>query len=235
MRGLRAAGGEVDRCVVHSAGLQLQVEVQVDLVERRRDARLVEQRAQALVLLGREDDRRRVAAWPRSRRGRAAGRRAARPRTTRGRSRRRLLPRCVTVRCGRLAEVVSAIDRRKLELSRQLSPAGLGRGEHRRLVQQRPRVGSLARRLEVEDDRVVRHVIEKRWPRRVEVGRVELDPGERRARAKARQLVLPFRAHVPAQAVERNRCREAARLLPPRGPGRSAARGRSGSSPRRPA
>ena len=103
------------------------------------------------------------------------------------------------------AEAVAALDGRELELPRQLASARLGRGEHGRLVQQRARVGSLSCRLEVDDDRILRQVVEQRRSRGIEVGGVKLDARKCGARAQARQLVLPFRSDVPAQALQRNR------------------------------
>ena len=103
------------------------------------------------------------------------------------------------------AEAVGALDGRELELPRQLASARLGRGEHGRLVQQRARVGSLSCRLEVDDDRILRQVVEQRRSRGIEVGGVKLDARKCGAGAQARQLVLPIRADVPAQALERNR------------------------------
>src|SRR5207302_9162174 len=114
-------------------------DVEIDLGEGDIDARLVEQRAQALVLLGRKHDGRTV-----------CSRREARERPGLAYQRLSFEPSKVDRVAGSfgardgqarpVAEIVVAVHGRKLELRWKLTSAGLGRGEHGRLVQQRSRV-----------------------------------------------------------------------------------------------
>ena len=106
------------------ARLQLQVEVQVGLGERRLDTCLVQERAQALVLLGRKNDRRPISSRRETgQRPRLADERLSLEPPEIDRVAGSLRARKEQVGPG--AEVVSAIDRRKLELTRQLTSAGL--------------------------------------------------------------------------------------------------------------
>ena len=142
------------------ARLQLEVEVQVGLGERRLDTCLVQERAQALVLLSRKNDRRPIASRRETgQRPRLADERLSLEPPEIDRVAGSLRARKQQV--GPCAEVVGAIDRRKFELTRQLTPAGLRRSQHGRLVKQRSGVGSLARRLKVDDNRVFRHMVEE--------------------------------------------------------------------------
>ena len=108
---------------------------------------------------------------------------------------------------GPRAEVVQPIQDylRQRETARELAPAGLCRCEHRRFVQHGARLRSLAVRLEIEDHRVFRQVVEQRGPRGVEISRVELDAREGRTGLQARQLVLPVGQHIAAQPAQRHR------------------------------
>ena len=179
------------------SGLDIQVEVKVDLVQSRLHAAFVEQRAQAFVLLAGEHDRRRVGTGRKSREGaRLADQRLA------------LEP--AEVDCiGRAfagrdgdppprPEVVDPLDGRQREPPGQLAAAGLRSREHGAFVEQRPRVHQLSLRLDIEHHGIGRNVVEQRRARRVEVSRIELHPRKRRPRAKPRQLVLPLRPHVAA-------------------------------------
>ena len=197
---LGAARRDVDGGV-RQQRLDLQVHVEVDLAQRAPDLGRVEQRPQPLVLLGGEHDRRAVAPLGQAgQRTWLADERLTLEPTEVGRVR-RALGRCHG-EARPPAQVVQPVHRRQHELPRQLAAARLRRGQHRGLVEQRPRVDQLARRLEVHDHRRRRQVVEQRGPRRVEIGRVELDSGEGRALAQARQVVIPLRAHVAAQALQ---------------------------------
>ena len=223
-RRLRATGRQVERRM-QEVWRQLEVQVEVDPFLCVLHARLVQQRPQPLVLLGREHDRRRVALRGQpGQSARLADQRFARKpaevdRVARSFRRGDRQPRPV-------AQVVEPGDSGQGEQARQLPAPRLGGREHRRLVQQRARVDQLSARLEIQHDRPRRKVVDERRPGRVQVRGVELDPGEGGARAQSRQLVLPLRAHVAAKVVERDQLAQP--IDRGRAPHRSAARVPSG-------
>ncbi len=47
-------------------------------------------------------------------------------------------------------------------------------------------------------------MVEQRWQRRSQVGRIELDAGKRASRLQPLELLIPVRAHVSTQHLERN-------------------------------
>ena len=182
-------------------GLQVQVEVEVDLPRSALHTRLVEQGAQPLVLLGRKHDGGGVAADGETgeRTGLANQRLALEPAEV------QRLGRAFgggdgEARPGR--EIVEAADRRQGELARELPAAGLRRRKHRRLVEQRPGIDQLAAWLEIQHHRALRQMVEQRRPGRIQVRGVKLDARECGTHPQPGQLVLPLRAHVTPQGVE---------------------------------
>ena len=200
---LGAACGDV-HLGVEKRRLDLEVQVEVDFGRRGLHAGLIEQRANPFALLGGEDDRCALTA-------------CGEPGEGAGLADQRLPPKPPEIdrfpvtfaRCDGearpRAELVEAVDGGQHELRGKLAASCLGRGQHRGLVEQRARLGQLAPRLEIDDHCGRGQVIEQRWPRRVEVGGIELDAGKGRTGFQARQVVLPLRAHIAAQPAQRHR------------------------------
>jgi len=142
-------------------------------------AALVEHRPKPLVLFGGEDD-------GRARRQGGEVRDSPRPPNQRlqrnpakiDRVRARLTgPQPEARAPGKIIQAIEAHDRKR-ETARQLRAAGFCRSEHLSFVDQRPSVGQLAFRLEVQHRRTGRNVVQERRPRRIEIGGVVLHAWE---------------------------------------------------------
>ena len=198
-RGLRAPRRQVLLGQVQ-ARVQLHVDVEVGLLHRRTHGVGLKKLPEAVVLLGGHDHCRTFGLLrERGQRLLAADQRFGVSPADVKRLTVQLAGRHLDGRTRRVQLQARELYRRKLESRGKLAVLGLGCGQHGGVLGDGARVGQLSLRLEVENHDLRGQVVEQRRPAAFQVGGVELDTRECRARFQPRQVVVPLRAHVGAK------------------------------------